>query len=131
MFRLRKMQKAANGCLRLSMPEISESVFLDGVTNVVKDNIDYIPSTEKGALYVRPVYSVGEGLGLLLLRITHSWYTVPCWALFQGGLTPIKLIVTNDYHRAPLKGTGGVKAVGNYVLECFQVELLRNKDILK
>ena len=27
----------------------------------------------------------------------------------------IKLIVTHDYHRAPLKGTGGVKAVGNYV----------------
>ena len=59
MFRPEKNAKrAANGCLRLSIPEISENVFLDGVTNVVKDNIDYIPSTEKGALYVRPIILV-------------------------------------------------------------------------
>tara|TARA_B100001079_G_scaffold55432_1_gene46375 strand:- start:66 stop:644 length:579 start_codon:yes stop_codon:yes gene_type:complete len=42
-------------------------------------------------------------------------YCSPVGPYFKGGLSPIKLIVTNDYHRAPLKGTGGVKAVGNYV----------------
>jgi len=110
-------KRAANGCLRLSMPEISESVFLDGVTNVVRDNIDYIPSTEKGALYVRPIiFGSGEGLGVAPSpEYTFMVYCSPVGPYFKGGLTPIKLIVTNDYHRAPLKGTGGVKAVGNYV----------------
>ena len=110
-------KRAANGCLRLSMPEISERVFLDGVTNVVKDNIDYIPSTEKGALYVRPIiFGSGEGLGVAPSSdYTFMVYCSPVGPYFKGGLTPIKLIVTNDYHRAPLKGTGGVKAVGNYV----------------
>ena len=110
-------KRAANGCLRLSMPEISESVFLDGVTNVVKDNIDYIPTTEKGALYVRPIiFGSGEGLGVAPSSdYTFMVYCSPVGPYFKGGLTPIKLIVTNDYHRAPLKGTGGVKAVGNYV----------------
>ena len=110
-------KRAANGCLRLSMPEISESVFLDGVINVVKDNIDYIPNTEKGALYVRPIiFGSGEGLGVAPSSdYTFMVYCSPVGPYFKGGLTPIKLIVTNDYHRAPLKGTGGVKAVGNYV----------------
>ena len=110
-------KRAANGCLRLSMPEISEEIFLDGVTKVVKDNIDYIPKTEKGALYVRPIiFGSGEGLGVApSSEYTFMVYCSPVGPYFKGGLSPIKLIVTQDYHRAPLKGTGGVKAVGNYV----------------
>ena len=110
-------KRAANGCLRLSMPEISEKIFLDGVTKVVKDNIDYIPNTEKGALYVRPIiFGSGEGLGVApSSEYTFMVYCSPVGPYFKGGLSPIKLIVTQDYHRAPLKGTGGVKAVGNYV----------------
>ena len=110
-------KRAANGCLRLSMPEISEKIFLDGVTKVVKDNVDYIPKTEKGALYVRPIiFGSGEGLGVApSSEYTFMVYCSPVGPYFKGGLSPIKLIVTQDYHRAPLKGTGGVKAVGNYV----------------
>ena len=110
-------KRAANGCVRLSMPEISKDVFLDGVKSVVKDNVDYIPNTEKGALYVRPIiFGSGEGLGVAPSSdYVFMVYCSPVGPYFKGGLTPIKLIVTNDYHRAPLKGTGGVKAVGNYV----------------
>ena len=118
MFRPKENAKrAANGCLRLSMPEISENIFLDGVTSIVRDNIDYIPSTDKGALYVRPIiFGSGEGLGVApSSEYTFMVYCSPVGPYFKGGLSPIKLIVTNDYHRAPLKGTGGVKAVGNYV----------------
>jgi len=110
-------RRAANGCLRLSMPEISENIFLDGVKSIVRDNIDYIPSTDKGALYVRPIiFGSGEGLGVApSSEYTFMVYCSPVGPYFKGGLSPIKLIVTDDYHRAPLKGTGGVKAVGNYV----------------
>ena len=110
-------KRAASGCVRLSMPEISKDVFLDGVKSVVKDNVDYIPNTEKGALYVRPIiFGSGEGLGVAPSSdYIFMVYCSPVGPYFKGGLTPIKLIVTNDYHRAPLKGTGGVKAVGNYV----------------
>ena len=39
-------KRAANGCVRLSMPEIPGSLFLDAVKKVVRDNTDYIPNTE-------------------------------------------------------------------------------------
>src|SRR5260370_36789477 len=41
---------------RLAMPELPESLFLDGVTQLVRLDRDWIPHREGGALYVRPVY---------------------------------------------------------------------------
>jgi branched-chain amino acid aminotransferase len=110
-------ERAAKGCLRLSMPEIPKNVFMDAVKKIVKDNSDYIPPTEKGALYIRPIiFGSAEGLGVApSTEYTFIIYCSPVGPYFKGGLSPIKLIVSTDYHRAPLKGTGGVKAIGNYV----------------
>jgi len=113
----RNAKRAAKSCKRLSMPEIPEALFLDAVKKVVRDNSDYIPSTAQGALYVRPIiFGSGEGVGVApSTDYMFIVYVSPVGPYFKGRLTPIKLIVTNDYHRAPLKGTGGVKAIGNYV----------------
>ena len=113
----RNAKRAAKSCERLSMPEIPESLFIDAIKKVVRDNSDYIPSTTQGALYVRPIiFGSGEGVGVApSTEYMFVVYVSPVGPYFKGGLTPIKLIVTNDYHRAPLKGTGGVKAIGNYV----------------
>ena len=110
-------ERAARGCSRLSMPEIPANLFLDAAKKVVRDNADYIPNTKQGALYVRPIiFGSGAGLGVApSTEYTFVVYVSPVGPYFKGGLAPIRLIVTNDYHRAPLKGTGGVKAIGNYV----------------
>ena len=110
-------ERAARGCSRLSMPEIPANLFLDAVKKVIRDNADYIPNTKQGALYVRPIiFGSGAGLGVApSMEYTFVVYVSPVGPYFKGGLSPIRLIVTNDYHRAPLKGTGGVKAIGNYV----------------
>lgn len=110
-------ERAAKGCLRLSMPKIPKNIFLEAVKKVVNDNSDYIPSTKKGALYIRPIiFGSAEGLGVApSTEYTFIVYCSPVGPYFKGGLAPIKLIVSTQYHRAPLKGTGGVKAIGNYV----------------
>ena len=110
-------ERAARGCSRLSMPEIPANLFLDAAKKVVRDNADYIPNTKQGSLYVRPIiFGSGAGLGVApSTEYTLVVYVSPVGPYFKGGLSPIRLIVTNDYHRAPLKGTGGVKAIGNYV----------------
>ena len=113
----RNARRAAKSCNRLSMPEIPEELFLDAVKKVVRDNSDYIPNTTQGALYVRPIiFGSGEGVGVApSTEYMFIVYVSPVGPYFKGKLKPIKLVVTNDYHRAPLKGTGGVKAIGNYV----------------
>jgi len=110
-------ERAAKGCLRLSMPEIPKNIFMEAVKKVVRDNSNYIPPTEKGALYIRPIiFGSAEGLGVApSSEYTFIVYCSPVGPYFKGELAPIKLIVSTQYHRAPLKGTGGVKAIGNYV----------------
>ena len=110
-------ERAAKGCVRLSMPQIPKNIFMEAVKKVVNDNSDYIPPTEKGALYIRPIiFGSAEGLGVApSTEYTFMVYCSPVGPYFKGGLAPIKLVVSTDYHRAPLKGTGGVKAIGNYV----------------
>src|SRR5258707_968630 len=41
---------------RLAMPEIPEPLFLEGVTELVRLDRDWIPHREGGALYVRPTF---------------------------------------------------------------------------
>ena len=122
-------KRAANGCTRLSMPEIPSSLFINGVKRVVRDNADYIPKTEQGALYVRPIiFGSGEGVGVApSAEYRFIVYVSPVGPYFKGGLKPIKLVVTKDFHRAPLKGTGGVKAIGNYVPGMLPSSIAKSK----
>ena len=45
---------------------------------------------------------------------TFLVYVVPVGPYFKGGLNPISLKVSDEYHRAAPGGSGGVKAIGNY-----------------
>ena len=105
-----------NGCRRLSMPPVPEEIFLSAVQEVVSENGDFIPPNNDGALYIRPlVFGSGTILGVAPApEFTFLVFTSPVGPYFKGGLTPIRLLVTQDFHRAAPKGTGGVKAIGNY-----------------
>ncbi len=109
-------QRAAAGCHRLSMEPVPDALFLDAVNRVVRDNLDYIPDPVKGSLYIRPlIFGSGAVLGVKAApEFTFLVYVTPVGPYFKGGVTPIRLLVTREYHRAPLKGGGGVKAIGNY-----------------
>jgi branched-chain amino acid aminotransferase len=104
------------GCRRLSMPPVPEELFLSAVRDVVSENSDYIPPNNAGALYIRPlVFGSGAILGVAPApEFAFLVYASPVGPYFKGGLTPIRLLVTRDFHRAAPKGTGGVKAIGNY-----------------
>ena len=44
---------------------------------------------------------------------TFLIYAVPVGPYFKGGMNPISLKVSDEYHRAAPGGSGGVKAIGN------------------
>ena len=109
----RRFQKGAE---RLGMPPIPESMFIDAVEQVVKANSRWIPPLGKGALYVRPVlWGTGPIMGVAPApSYTFMVFVTPVGPYFKGGLSSIKLIISDEYHRAAPGGSGGVKAIGNY-----------------
>ncbi len=110
---------------RLCMAEPSEELFMEAVLKVVKQNIDFVPPYESGAsLYIRPVlFGIDATLGV---KPGHDYmlciFVSPVGAYFKGGMDLIDVIVNTDYDRAAPRGTGAVKAGGNYACSIYPGE---------
>ena len=109
-------RRSQDGCKRLGMPVVPEEMFLDAVHLVVQENLRWLPPTGRGELYIRPlVFGSGSLLGVAPApEYTFLVYVVPVGPYFKGGLNPISLKVSDEFHRAAPGGSGGVKAIGNY-----------------
>lgn len=108
-----RMQKGAE---RMCMPYPSAHQFLHGVKETVLANKRWVPPPGKGSLYIRPLlYGSGPVLGLAPAPdYTFLTYASPVGNYFKEGLSPINLLVEDNFHRATPGGTGSVKTIGNY-----------------
>jgi branched-chain amino acid aminotransferase len=98
---------------RLAMPEIPESLFKDGLLELIRTDREWVPHREGGSLYVRPVYfGTDESL---MVRPAESYrlviFTAPGGPYFAQ---PIRLLAEETYVRAFPGGTGDAKTAGNY-----------------
>ncbi|MEE8294936.1 MAG: branched-chain amino acid aminotransferase, partial [Sphingomonadales bacterium] len=98
---------------RLSMPEVPEDLFFDGLKALVSLSTPLIPKEHNSSLYLRPVYfgTTGElGIGpagdyTLVILASPS-------ALYSKGA--IRVLIERENVRAAPGGTGHVKAAANY-----------------
>ena len=109
-------QRIQDSCRRLCMPIMTTKYFMDAVKKVVRDNMDFVPPYKKGGLYIRPVvWGTGPTIGVGPAdAYTFIIFTTPVGPYFKGGIKPLNLIASENYHRAAPKGIGNVKAIGNY-----------------
>ena len=122
MFRLEmNAQRMAMSTKRLCIPEMNEKFFLAAVEQTILDNIDYVPPYGKGSLYVRPiVWGTSPALGVQPVEeYTFMIFVSPVGPYFKGGVKPLHLKVSDEFHRAAPKGIGNAKAIGNYSASLF------------
>ena len=98
---------------RLAMPEIPETLFMEGLLELIRIDREWVPHREGGSLYVRPVYfGTDESL---MVRPADSYrlviFTAPGGPYFAQ---PIRLLAEEAYVRAFPGGTGDAKSAGNY-----------------
>ncbi|MBC8215124.1 MAG: branched-chain amino acid aminotransferase [Candidatus Marinimicrobia bacterium] len=119
--------RAAGSAQRVCIPPVPTEMFLDAVKSVVKDNADYIPPFGKGSLYIRPViWGSGPILGVAPApSYMFLVYVSPVGPYFKSGVKSLHLKITNQYHRAAPKGTGGHKIVGNYAVSLYPQQLAK------
>lgn len=101
---------------RLLMAPVPRELFFDGLRDVIRNNLAYVPPYGHGAaLYVRPLYlGIGDNLGLKPAEeFIFTIYVSPVGPYYKDGFEPIQLQVS-DYDRAAPRGTGHVKVGGNY-----------------
>ena len=98
---------------RMQMPTIPEEIFIDGMKQLIKLDINWIPAKDEHSLYIRPfMFSTDETLGvkpsenykfMIILSPTGPYYA-----------TPMRIYVDEQYVRAVPGGIGFAKAAGNY-----------------
>jgi branched-chain amino acid aminotransferase len=98
---------------RMQMPEVPEEIFMEGMSQLVKLDQDWIPSFHDHSLYIRPfMFSTDEMIGvrpsetykfMIILSPSGPYYS-----------TPMRIWVEENYVRAVRGGVGYAKAAGNY-----------------
>ena len=102
--------------VRLCMPPVDEELFVEAIKTLVRTDKDWIPEKEGTSLYIRPFIAATEPF--LGVRAAEQFMFViilcPVGPYYEGGLSPTRLLVEDEYVRAALGGTGFTKAGGNY-----------------
>lgn len=114
MFRPRaNFERMNKSAARMSMQQIPEHVFLDGLRALLELDKGWVPSEEQGSLYIRPLYFASDQfIGVHSSEnYTFTIFTCPVGAYYSR---PVNLIVNKDFVRAAPGGTGAAKAAGNY-----------------
>lgn len=105
------------GAEKLCLPVVPEEMFVRACVDVVRKNIDGVPSYETGAsLYLRPLL-IGTSPRLGVRPADEAMFVVfssPIGPYFSGGVKPIHVMVDRGQDRSAPLGTGDVKVGGNY-----------------
>jgi branched-chain amino acid aminotransferase len=106
----RRLQRSA---ARLAMPVVPESLFLEGLRELIRLDQAWIPPADVGALYIRPIlFSVDPSIRVKPAdRCRFLILTFPFGAYFSA---PVDVLVCEPYVRAFPGGTGDTKPAGNY-----------------
>ena len=105
-----------NSARRLCMPEIEESVFIEGLEELLKLDSAWVPRKHGHALYIRPLMFASEEYLAAKVSAEYQFYiiTSPVAAYYSEGFNPVSLTTSENFVRAVKGGTGEAKAAGNY-----------------
>ena len=106
----------AQSARRLALPELPAEDFLGSIEALVGVDLDWVPGADETSLYLRPFMFASEAfLGVRPARgVEYLLIASPVGPYFAGGVQPVSIWVSQDYHRAGPGGTGSAKCGGNY-----------------
>lgn len=114
LFRVKKhYDRLTRSMQRMCMPPMSEELFVKGLEELIRIDIDWIPSQPGSALYIRPIVFATEARFGVKVSDEYKFiiFTGPTGAFFQK---PLRLKVEEYFTRAASGGTGSAKCSGNY-----------------
>jgi branched-chain amino acid aminotransferase len=127
LFRPEENAKRLNqSAFRMCMPEIPESLFMEGLTKLIDIDRGWVPQNEGSALYIRPfMMAIDEYVGI---RPSDNYsfiiFTCPVNAYYTE---PLHVKIEEEYSRAAPGGTGFAKASGNYAASLYPAKLAQKE----
>jgi len=115
----KRLNKSAE---RMSMAEVPEEIFLEGLKTLLDLDRDWVPNREGQSLYIRPfLFASDEYVGI---RPSEKYkfliITSPVGAYYSD---PVPVKIETYYTRASEGGVGRAKAAGNYASSLYPAKL--------
>ncbi|WP_439474607.1 branched-chain amino acid aminotransferase [Algoriphagus formosus] len=104
--------------VRMCMPEIPEEVFMEGLSQLIDLDRDWIPTAKGSSLYIRPyMFATDDYIGVKPSD-TYKFiiFTCPVGNYYSK---PVSVKVETKYTRATEGGTGSAKTAGNYAASLY------------
>lgn len=120
---LERFNKSAT---RMAMPEVPESIFIDGLKSIVDLDRNWVKKGLGNTLYIRP-FMIAVGSGVIAQPSTQYRFMIilsPARSYYSG---EVKVIIAEHYSRAANGGIGAAKAAGNYSAQFYPQKLAQEQ----
>ena len=111
---------------RMCMPSIPEELFMQGVSELIRLDTNWVPKSEGGALYIRPYMFATDGF--LGVRPSESYrfmiFTCPVGLYYNK---PLRVRFEQKYVRSAEGGAGFAKNAGNYGAAMYPTKLAQQE----
>lgn len=106
----KRMRESAE---RMCMPPVPEELFMNGLTELLKIDQDWVPNATGTSLYIRPFQMAMDPYIGIRPSDTYTFIIItgPVGAYYAE---PVKVKIETHYTRAAAGGTGFAKTGGNY-----------------
>ncbi|MCD6526452.1 MAG: branched-chain amino acid aminotransferase [Desulfuromonas sp.] len=114
---------------RMCMPELDVDFCLKALRELLKLEQDWVPHSEGTSLYIRPTMIATEPVLGVKPADSYLFYIIlsPVAAYYKGGLSPVKIWVSDEYIRVASGGTGEAKTGGNYASSLYASTMAAEK----
>ena len=112
--------------VRMAMPEVPESVFMEGLNQLVNLERDWVKKGVGNTLYIRP-FMIATGAGVIASPSSEYRFMIlltPAKSYYSG---EVKVLVAEHFSRAANGGIGAAKAAGNYSAQFYPTKLANDK----
>lgn len=119
-------QRLVQSCKRMCIPPVSEEIFIDGITKLIKLDHQWVPQKEGNTLYVRPFVCAFDPIISARASESYRFYiiTTPVGSYYNK---PVKLTTSQKYARAVKGGVGAAKTAGNYAASLYPAQEAEEK----
>ncbi|WP_316812777.1 branched-chain amino acid aminotransferase [Pedobacter heparinus] len=114
----KNFERFNKSAVRMSMPEISKEIFMQGIAALIEIDEKWIPAQDGYSLYIRPVmFATDPYLGVRPSdKYIFALLTTPTGPYYSGAL---KVKIETEYTRADDGGVGYAKTAGNYARSLY------------
>ena len=118
---LDNQERLNKSAVRMEMPELPKEIFMNGLTELLKLEKDWIPTADGNSLYIRP-FMIASGRGIYAAPSDEYLFMIIASPSGKYYSKDVNVVIAEHYSRAANGGVGAAKAAGNYGAQFYPTQ---------